>query len=189
MLVTAVGRATRPRPGHRAPRPSTRPPSCLRRATCHGCSGLARWNIISGRHNRQSGASQLDPRYFQPLAGRKERIVRSKTFSRRKFIAAGAVSSLAFSVVPRRVLGAPGVSPPSGRLNVGCIGIGGQGGGVTRELASFENVNIAARIRVFQSSTPIAAPNARNNRSHHLQCLRTTEGSTFSRSFAPSRIF
>ena len=63
---------------------------------------------------------------------------------RRGFIAAGAASVFAFNVLPRHVLGAPGQPPPSGRLNVGCVGIGGQGGGVTKELASFANVNIAA---------------------------------------------
>lgn len=71
--------------------------------------------------------------------------MRSKRFSRRKFIAAGAASSLAFSVLPRRVLGGSGAPPPpSGTLNVGCVGIGGQGGGVAGELATFDNVNIAA---------------------------------------------
>jgi hypothetical protein len=67
-----------------------------------------------------------------------------KTVSRRQFIAASAASSFGFTILPRHVLGAPGVTPPSGKLNVGCIGIGGQGGGVTKELASFANVNIAA---------------------------------------------
>jgi predicted dehydrogenase len=49
-----------------------------------------------------------------------------------------------FSIVARSVLGAPNQPPPSEKLNIGCVGIGGQGGGVTRELATFPNVHIAA---------------------------------------------
>jgi predicted dehydrogenase len=64
--------------------------------------------------------------------------------SRREILAAGAAAALGFSIVPRHVLGAPDQPPPSEKLNVGCIGIGGQGGGVTRELATFPSVNIAA---------------------------------------------
>lgn len=68
----------------------------------------------------------------------------STTVSRRQFAAAGAAAAFGFSILPRHVLGAPGVTAPSGRLNIGCIGVGGQGAGVTKELASFANVNIAA---------------------------------------------
>ncbi|MEI6676252.1 MAG: Gfo/Idh/MocA family oxidoreductase [Verrucomicrobiota bacterium] len=65
------------------------------------------------------------------------------TPTRRKFIATGA-AAFGCNFIPRRVLGAPGQPPPSGKLNIGCIGIGGQGNDVTRELATFTNVNIAA---------------------------------------------
>ncbi|MBV6499273.1 MAG: Inositol 2-dehydrogenase/D-chiro-inositol 3-dehydrogenase [Prosthecobacter sp.] len=65
------------------------------------------------------------------------------TPTRRDFIATGA-AVLGFNIIPRHVLGAPGVPPPSEKLNIGCVGIGGQGGGVTRDLATFANVHIAA---------------------------------------------
>lgn len=65
------------------------------------------------------------------------------TPTRRDFIATGA-AALGFNIIPRHVLGAPGVPPPSEKLNIGCVGIGGQGGGVTRDLATFANVHIAA---------------------------------------------
>ena len=63
--------------------------------------------------------------------------------SRRGFFAAGG-ALLGFHIVPRHVLGAPGQPPPSEKLHIACVGIGGQGGGVTRELAGFPEVNIAA---------------------------------------------
>ena len=46
--------------------------------------------------------------------------------TRRRFIAA-ASSLTASTVVPRRVLGSPGASSPSEKLNVACIGVGGRG--------------------------------------------------------------
>jgi predicted dehydrogenase len=65
------------------------------------------------------------------------------TPTRRDFIATGA-AVLGFNIIPRHVLGAPGQPSPSEKLNIGCVGIGGQGAGVTRELATFANVHIAA---------------------------------------------
>jgi hypothetical protein len=71
------------------------------------------------------------------------------TPTRRDFIATGA-AVLGFNIIPRHVLGAPGRPAPSERLNIGCVGIGGQGGGVTRDLATFANVQIAALCDVEQ---------------------------------------
>jgi len=64
--------------------------------------------------------------------------------SRRGFLSTGIKAGFAFSILPGHVLGLSGQTPPSGRLNIGCIGIGGQGSGVTRDLAALPNVNIAA---------------------------------------------
>ncbi len=47
--------------------------------------------------------------------------------TRRAFLEAAA-SAAAVTVVPRHVLGGPGRTAPSGKLNVACIGIGGRGG-------------------------------------------------------------
>jgi predicted dehydrogenase len=66
-------------------------------------------------------------------------------------MAASAASVFTFSVLPSHVLGASGQLPPSRKLNIGCIGIGGQGSGDTKELASFENVNITALCDVDES--------------------------------------
>ncbi|MCX7044931.1 MAG: Gfo/Idh/MocA family oxidoreductase [Candidatus Sumerlaeota bacterium] len=73
--------------------------------------------------------------------------------NRRKFIAASAAAAVSaaaaattFSctIVPRHALGGPGKPAPSGKLNIGCIGVGSQGTGVTKDLGGMPNVNIAA---------------------------------------------
>ncbi len=57
---------------------------------------------------------------------------------RRGFLQAAAGASFAFSVVPRHVLGR-GFTPPSEKLNIAGIGVGGQGRGVIRDMAG-ENI-------------------------------------------------
>ena len=48
--------------------------------------------------------------------------------SRRSFLGRAAVAAAAVTVVPRHVLGGPGNTPPSEKLNIAGIGIGGMGG-------------------------------------------------------------
>jgi predicted dehydrogenase len=50
------------------------------------------------------------------------------TASRRKFLSTAA-AGFSFMIVPRHVLGGPGQTPPSERINVAGIGAGGMGGG------------------------------------------------------------
>lgn len=52
----------------------------------------------------------------------------SPATSRRAFLATGA-AAFTFTIVPRHVLGGPGQTPPSERLNIAGIGAGGMGGG------------------------------------------------------------
>jgi predicted dehydrogenase len=47
--------------------------------------------------------------------------------SRRKFIAQSGSAALAFSIVPRHVLGGAGFVPPSDKVNIAFIGVGSQG--------------------------------------------------------------
>ncbi len=69
-----------------------------------------------------------------------------KTFQldRRAFLSSAALAGAGFwlggcaTASRARRIGA------NGKLHIGCIGIGGQGGGVTAELATFPNVEIAA---------------------------------------------
>src|SRR5437764_13200148 len=49
--------------------------------------------------------------------------------SRRPFLSPAAGAAVGFTIVPRHVLGGPGQTPPSDRLNVAGIGAGGMGGG------------------------------------------------------------
>ena len=54
---------------------------------------------------------------------------------RRRFLkAAGLAGAAAFTIVPRHVLG-QGQTPPSEKLNIAGIGVGGQGAGDLREMA------------------------------------------------------
>ncbi len=58
--------------------------------------------------------------------------------NRRELLKAAAVTAFTFHIVPRHVLG-QGQTPPSGKLNIAGIGVGGQGGGVLNDMAS-ENI-------------------------------------------------
>jgi len=60
--------------------------------------------------------------------------------SRRDFMGAAAAVA-AFTIVPRHVLGGPRQIPPSEKLNIAGIGVGGQGGG---DLSSLSSQNIVA---------------------------------------------
>src|SRR2546421_8975460 len=51
----------------------------------------------------------------------------STSFSRREFVGQSAGAALAFSMVPRYVLGGPGFVPPSDKVNIAFIGVGAQG--------------------------------------------------------------
>jgi predicted dehydrogenase len=67
-----------------------------------------------------------------------------KTVTRRDFVAdAGKLALGAMivpngfpTIVPRHVLGGPGFTPPSALLNIGVVGVGGQGSGNARSVAS-----------------------------------------------------
>lgn len=63
---------------------------------------------------------------------------------RRKFIKTAAAAAFGFQIVPRHVIGGPGFTPPSEKLNLGCIGVGGQGAGDIRDMDETGLVNIVA---------------------------------------------
>ncbi len=51
----------------------------------------------------------------------------SKGITRREFISRSTTAAAGFMIIPRHVLGGNGYSPPSDTLNIGCVGVGGQG--------------------------------------------------------------
>ncbi len=59
--------------------------------------------------------------------------------SRRNFIRAASSAVAAFTIVPRHVLGR-GQTPPSEKLNIAGVGIGGRGFGDLQEVAATENI-------------------------------------------------
>ncbi len=60
---------------------------------------------------------------------------------RRRFLGQVAVGATAFTIVPRHVLGGSGQTPPSERLNIAGVGMGGQGTGLIQQ---FGDHNIVA---------------------------------------------
>jgi predicted dehydrogenase len=66
--------------------------------------------------------------------------MKKHSLSRRSFIAQSTAVA-AFTVVPRSVLGGPGHTPPSEKLNIAGVGIGGKG---YSDLTSVESENIVA---------------------------------------------
>jgi len=76
--------------------------------------------------------------------------------NRRKFLADAAKVTLAFTIVPRFVLGGKGYLPPSDRINLGFIGTGKQGRGLLHSFADKAQVVAGAdadrqKLALFQS--------------------------------------
>jgi predicted dehydrogenase len=67
-----------------------------------------------------------------------------KALSRRAFLKGAAAAAAVPAFVPARVLGAEGTVPPSERITMGLIGIGGQGGYHLGCLTGFQEVQIEA---------------------------------------------
>jgi predicted dehydrogenase len=61
--------------------------------------------------------------------------------SRRQFLAGAAATASAFTIVPRHVLGGPGQTPPSDKLNIAGVGLNGMGAG---DLSNCTSENIVA---------------------------------------------
>lgn len=61
--------------------------------------------------------------------------------TRREFLGASATAAAGMMIVPRHVLGGPGFTAPSDKLNIGCVGVGGKG---TSDIWSVSTENIVA---------------------------------------------
>ncbi len=91
--------------------------------------------------------------------------------NRRVFLKTTAAASLAFQIVPRYVLG-QGQTPPSEKLNIAGIGVGGQGAG---DLAEMKSENIVALCDVDwgkAAHTFNAFPRAERHRDYRVMLER-----------------
>jgi hypothetical protein len=81
------------------------------------------------------------------------KMAKSKKINRREFLGSAAVASLAFTVVPRQVLGGPGYVAPSDKITLGYIGCGTQGMREMTALISNPAIQIVAVCDPNKSST------------------------------------
>lgn len=63
-----------------------------------------------------------------------------QTVSRRRFIHTAGAAATLFSIVPRHVLGGAGQTPPSERLNIAAIGVGGMGAADLNAIPNTHNI-------------------------------------------------
>ena len=86
---------------------------------------------------------------------------------RRRFVQAAGAAAFAFHVVPRHVLGR-GMTPPSEKLNIAGIGIGGQGGGVLLDMAGENIVALCDVDSIKAAGTFKAFPKAEHYRDYRV---------------------
>ena len=87
--------------------------------------------------------------------------------NRRGFLEIVTGTTFAFHVVPRHVLGR-GFTPPSEKLNIAGIGIGGQGAGVIRDMAT-ENIVALCDVDSNKAAATVSAfPKAKQFRDYRL---------------------
>src|SRR5262249_12349146 len=79
--------------------------------------------------------------------------------SRREFTAA-AVSTAAFTIVPRHVLGGTGFTPPSDKITLAVIGLGRQGMVVMMNLLQLPEIQVVSVCDVNQGSKEYAEYNS-----------------------------
>ncbi len=87
------------------------------------------------------------------MNGSKGRAMRSANGVNRRGFLGGAASALAFSIVPRHVLGGAGYIPPSDKLTLGCIGVGAQGTRVMMDFLKLPEVQVIAVCDVNRQSS------------------------------------
>lgn len=84
---------------------------------------------------------------------------KGKEISRRQFIGTSALATAGFMIVPRHVLGGPGQTAPSDRLNIGAVGVGGKG---SSDIRSISTENIVALCDVDDTQTARFLKSRRN---------------------------
>ena len=97
------------------------------------------------------------------------KVLSSKT-SRRSFLKHTTAAATALSVVPGHVLGLRGQTPPSGKLNIAGIGIGGMGRNNLAKLADSENIVALCDVETSERTGKIFAlyPKAEKYRDYRV---------------------
>lgn len=88
---------------------------------------------------------------------------KGKKITRRQFIGHSALATAGLMVIPRHVLGGPGQTAPSDRLNIGCVGVGGKG---TSDIWSVSTENIVALCDVDDTQMAKFLTHQRNKEEH-----------------------
>jgi predicted dehydrogenase len=90
------------------------------------------------------------------------------SFPRRSFLASAAAATAGFTIVPRHVLGGQGVTPPSDKLNIACVGVGGMGKSNVKMCA--EETIVALCDVDFELSEPVFAlyPDAKRYKDYRV---------------------
>src|ERR1039457_3979763 len=82
------------------------------------------------------------------------------SMDRRRFLATTAMAS-AITILPRHVLGGAGQTPPSGKVNIAGIGVGGMGGANLQALKSQNIVALCDVDHEYAAHTFKEFPNAK----------------------------
>ncbi|MBK9316820.1 MAG: hypothetical protein IPM55_21625 [Acidobacteria bacterium] len=85
-----------------------------------------------------------------------------KRYCSRRGLLPAAVSAATFTIVPRRVLGGRGFTPPSDKITLAVIGLGRQGMAVMMNLLQLPEIQVVSVCDVNQGSKEYAeySPNA-----------------------------
>jgi len=88
----------------------------------------------------------------------------NRNINRRQFLSGAASVAAAFTIVPRHVLGGPGHTPPSEKLNIAGIGVGGMGAINLRNVRSENIVALCDVDDKYAAKTYEAYPKAKKYR-------------------------
>ena len=80
--------------------------------------------------------------------------MRQNNFGRRAFLKKSAAAAVAFTIIPRHVLGGTGYQAPSDQLTKGIIGVGGMGKGHI----GYEGTRVLAMCDVWQRARASVQP-------------------------------
>src|ERR1035441_8119126 len=81
--------------------------------------------------------------------------------TRRRFLQTTALAASAFTLVPHQVLGGSGQTPPSGKLNIAGIGVGGMGANNLKQCADENIVALCDVDQNYAANTFKSYPNAK----------------------------